>query len=73
MTLDSPIIPGFSTAKHAMLHQVPSSTLSVFPSYFAKNTEFFPACSRETALESSSSALLYAGKTTPNSRNISVA
>ena len=43
MTLALPIIPGFPTAKHTMLHQVPSPTLSIFPSYFAKFTEFFPA------------------------------
>ncbi len=73
MTLDSPIITGFSTAKHAILHQVPSPALSVFPSYFAKFTEFFPARARDAVVGVSASALLYAGKITPNSRNISVA
>jgi hypothetical protein len=73
MTLDSPILPGFSAAKHAMQHQVPSSTFSVFPSYFAKFTEFFSAYLRAALIRCAPAEVHSAGKNTPDSRNISVA
>jgi hypothetical protein len=73
MVLNLPIKPEISHAKDTAVHDFPSESVSIFPSYFPKFSDFFLSHSRRRVMLVLSFAALCAGKIALISCNISVA